>query len=68
MSAEAVLTTTRSVRKRLDLTRPVDLAVVRECLTIALQAPSGSNRQQWQWIVVTDQAQRAAIGEVYRKA
>ncbi|QUQ62951.1 nitroreductase family protein [Kutzneria sp. CA-103260] len=68
MSAETVLTTTRSVRKRLDLTRPVDLAVVRDCLTIALQAPSGSNRQQWQWIVVTDQAQRAAIGEVYRKA
>ncbi|MFB9614793.1 nitroreductase family protein [Kutzneria kofuensis] len=68
MSAEAVLTTTRSVRKRLDLTRPVDLAVVRECLTIALQAPSGSNRQQWQWIVVTDEAQRAAIGDVYRRA
>ena len=68
MSAETVLTTTRSVRKRLDLTRPVDLAVVRECLTIALQAPSGSNRQQWQWIVVTDEGQRAAIGEVYRRA
>jgi len=68
MSAETVLTTTRSVRKRLDLTRPVDLAVVRECLTIALQAPSGSNRQQWQWLVVTDAGQRAAIGEVYRKS
>jgi nitroreductase len=68
MSADEVLTTTRSVRKRLDLARPVDLAVVRECLTIALQAPSGSNRQQWQWIVVTDAEQRAAIGDVYRRA
>ena len=68
MSAETVLTTTRSVRKRLDLTRPVDLAVVRDCLTTALQAPSGSNRQQWQWIVVTDADQRAAIGDVYRRA
>jgi nitroreductase len=68
MSAETVLTTTRAVRKRLDLTRPVDLAVVRDCLTIALQAPSGSNRQEWQWVVVTDAAQRAAIGDVYRRA
>jgi nitroreductase len=68
MSAETVLTTTRAVRKRLDLTRPVDLAVVRDCLTIAMQAPSGSNRQEWQWVVVTDAAQRAAIGEVYRRA
>jgi nitroreductase len=67
MSAETVLTTTRAVRKRLDLTRPVDLAVVRDCLTIAMQAPSGSNRQEWQWVVVTDAAQRAAIGEVYRR-
>jgi nitroreductase len=68
MSAETVLTTTRSVRKRLDLTRPVDLAVVRECLTIALQAPSGSNRQGWQWLVVADADQRAAIGAVYKRA
>jgi nitroreductase len=67
MSAETVLTTTRAVRKRLDLTRPVDLAVVKECLTIALQAPSASNRQEWQWVVVTDAAQRAAIGDVYRR-
>ncbi|MFI9383756.1 nitroreductase family protein [Kutzneria sp. NPDC052558] len=68
MSAETVLTTTRAVRKRLDLSRPVDLAVVKECLTIALQAPSGSNRQEWQWVVVTDAEQRAAIGDVYRRA
>lgn len=68
MSAETVLTTTRSVRKRLDLTRPVDLAVVRECLTIALQAPSGSNRQGWQWLVVAAADQRAAIGAVYKRA
>ena len=68
MSAETVLTTTRSVRKRLDLDRPVSLDLVRECLTVALQAPSGSNRQQWQWIVLTDAGQRAAVGEVYRRA
>lgn len=68
LSAYDVLTTTRSVRKRLDLTRPVDLDVVRECLEIALQAPSGSNRQGWHFVVVTEPALRAAIGGVYRRS
>jgi nitroreductase len=68
LSPDELLTTTRSVRKRLDLARPVPLELVRECLEIALQAPSGSNRQDWHWIVVTDPAQRAAIGAVYRRA
>ncbi len=68
MTPDELLTTTRSVRKRLDLGRPVPLELVRECLEIALQAPSGSNRQTWHWLVVTDQAQRAALGELYRRA
>jgi nitroreductase len=68
LSPDELLTTTRSVRKRLDLTRPVPLDLVRECLEIALQAPSGSNRQSWQWIVVTEADQRKAIGEFYRRA
>jgi len=61
LTAEELLTTTRSVRKRLDLTRPVDLDLVREALTVALQAPSGSNRQGWHFVVVTDPAKRAAL-------
>ncbi|MEV8504719.1 nitroreductase family protein [Actinoplanes sp. NPDC051475] len=68
LTADQVLTTTRSVRKRLDLTRDVPLSLVRECLEIALQAPSGSNRQAWHWVVVTDAQRRAALGELYRKA
>jgi nitroreductase len=68
LTPDELLTTTRSVRKRLDLTREVPLSLVRECLGIALQAPSGSNSQPWQWIVVTDPAQRTAIGAVYRRA
>jgi nitroreductase len=56
------------VRKRLDLTRPVPLELVTECLEIALQAPSGSNTQGWHFVVVTDAEQRAAIGEYYRRA
>jgi nitroreductase len=68
LTPDELLTTTRSVRKRLDLTRPVPLELVRECLDVALQAPSGSNRQSWQWIVITDAERRAAVGDVYRRA
>lgn len=68
LGLDELLTTTRTVRKRLDLGRPVPMELVRECLEIALQAPSGSNRQGWQWIVVTDPDTRAAIGEYYRRS
>ena len=68
LSPGELLTTTRSVRKRLDLTRPVPLEVVKECLEIALQAPSGGMRQGWHWIVVTDPAVRVRIGDFYRRS
>lgn len=68
LSADELLTTTRAVRRRLDLDRPVEPEVIRECLDIALQAPSGSNRQGWHWIVVTDADIRAALAELYRRA
>jgi nitroreductase len=54
LTPDELLTTTRSVRKRLDLTRPVPLDLVKECLEIALQAPNGGMREGWHWIVVTD--------------
>ncbi|MFI7317095.1 nitroreductase family protein [Streptomyces venezuelae] len=68
LTPDELLTTTRSVRKRLDLTRPVPLELVKECISVALQAPSGSNRQSWHWMVVTDPVQRAEIGRYYRRA
>ena len=68
LTAEELLTTTRSVRLRLDLDRPVDLSLVREALTVALQAPSGSNAQGWHFVVVTDAEKRRAIGERYGRA
>jgi nitroreductase len=68
LSPDELLTTTRTVRKRLDLDRPVPLELIKECIEIALQAPSGSNRQTWHWLVITDQEKRAAIGEYYRRA
>lgn len=68
LTPDELLTTTRSVRKRLDLERPVPLELVEECITVALQAPTGSNSQQWQWIVVTDAELRSKIGEYYAKS
>jgi len=66
LTADEVLTTTRSVRKRLDFDQPVDRAVVEECLEIAMQAPTGSNRQGWHWVVVEDQDLRRSVADVYR--
>ena len=68
LSPDELLTTTRAVRRRLDFDRPVELDIVRECVRIALQAPSGSNRQGWHWVVVTDADQRARIAELYLAA
>ena len=68
LTAEEVLTTTRSVRKRLDFARPVDRTVVEECLRLAFQAPNADNLQLWDWILVDDPDQRQAVGDVYRAA
>jgi nitroreductase len=65
---DELLTTTRSVRKRLDLTRPVPIALVRECLEVALQAPTGGNQQGWHWVVITDPDLRKGIGGYYRRS
>ena len=65
LSADEVLTTTRSVRKRLDFDREVSTDVIMECLEIALQAPTGSNRQGWQWMFITDEGDRTALKEIY---
>lgn len=67
LSIDALLTTTRSVRKRLDLSRPVEPEVIRECLELALQAPTASNSQSWHFVVVTDPHQRQALATIYRK-
>jgi nitroreductase len=65
-SVEHVLTTTRTVRKRLDFDRPVERAVVERCLEVAFQAPNGSNAQNWAWVVVGDAETKARMGDLYR--
>jgi nitroreductase len=66
LTPDELLTTTRAVRKRLDLDRPVDRALIEECISIALQAPSGSNRQAWQWLAVDDADTKLRLAEQYR--
>jgi nitroreductase len=68
MTVDEALSTTRAVRKRLDLTKPVPRDVLLECLQLAFQAPNGSNRQLWQWVVVDDAETRAQMAAIYNGA
>jgi nitroreductase len=68
LNPDELLSTTRAVRKRLDLDKPVPMELIRECLELATQAPSGSNMQGWHFVVVTDEEKRAALGAIYAKA
>ncbi len=67
LTPDELLTTTRAVRRRLDLTRPVEREVIEECIGLAQQAPSGSNAQRWHFVVVTDPVKRAQLAVLYRK-
>jgi nitroreductase len=64
---DRLLTTTRSVRRRLDLARPVEPEVILECLDLAVQAPTASGVQRWRWMIVTDPEKRAALADLYRQ-
>ena len=64
--ADELLSTTRAVRKRLDLTRPVPREVILDCIRISQQAPTGSNSQGWRWLVVADPAKKQALADLYR--
>lgn len=65
-STDALLSTTRAVRKRLDLDRPVPRTVIEECLQLAVQAPTAGNSQTWRWLVIDDADLRSKIAEIYR--
>jgi len=66
MPPDELLTTTRTVRRRLDFDRPVPAALIEECIDIAIQAPTGSMKQNWHWVVVGDPETKGRIGEIYR--
>jgi nitroreductase len=67
LNPDELLSTTRAVRKRLDLTRPVEREVLEECLELAQQAPTASYSQSWHFVVVTDPAKRAGLAELWRR-
>lgn len=67
-TVDRLLTTTRTVRKRLDLTRPVEPEVIEKCIEIAFQAPTAMNLQNWHFVVVTDAVKRRQLAELYGKA
>lgn len=66
LTADQVLTTTRAVRRRLDLTRPVPRELIQEAVKIATQAPSGRNQQQWDFVFVDDPATKADMADLWR--
>lgn len=68
MTPEELLTTTRSVRRKMDLSRPVPRELIEDCVRIAVQAPTGGNRQGWQWVVVTEADAKRRVGELYRES
>ena len=68
LGADEVLTTTRSVRKRLDTSRPVPRDVLVDCIDIAHQSPTGSNSQRWRWVIVEDADKRAELARIYKRA
>jgi nitroreductase len=66
LTNDELLSTTRVVRRRLDFTKPVERSVLEECLTLALQAPTASNRQEWHWVFVSDPDTKAELARIYR--
>ena len=67
LSPDELLSTTRSVRRRLDLTRQVDPTLIEQCLELAQQAPSGGNQQGWSFVIVTDPDKRRVLGALYKQ-
>jgi nitroreductase len=67
LTPDQLLSSTRAVRKRLDLSRHVEAEVIRECVDLAVQAPSGSNTQRWYFVIVRDAEKRVALAELYRQ-
>ena len=67
LALDELLTTTRSVRRRLDFSRPVEREVVEQCVEIAMQAPTPSNLQNWHFVIVRDPEKKMALADLYRK-
>jgi len=67
-ATDRLLTTTRAVRKRLDLSRPVPTDLVLDCLRVAAQAPAGGNIQRWRWLLIDDPELKAGLAGLYARS
>ena len=67
-AVDAALTTTRAVRLRLDLERPVDNEILYDCIDIAEQAPSGGNQGSRRWIIVREPRVKEKLAGLYLDA
>jgi nitroreductase len=68
LTPDELLSTTRAVRRRLDLSCPVEHEVLEECVRLAVQAPTSTNTQNWHFLIVTDEAKRAALADLYLRS
>jgi nitroreductase len=68
LTPDELLSTTRTVRKRLDLARPVERELLEECLDLAFQAPTGGNLQGWHFLLVTEPGRKKALADLYRRS
>jgi nitroreductase len=67
-AVDRILMTTRSVRRRIDFTRPIEPEVLEACIACAVQAPTGINREAWRFVVVTEAGRKARLADLYRSA
>ena len=63
---QEVMLTQRAVRRLLP--DDVDDEIVLRCIELALRAPTGSNGQNWEFVVVRDPAVKAKLGQRYAQA
>lgn len=66
-TVDRLLSTTRAVRRRLDVDRPVERELILDCIRLSQQAPTASNSQSWRWIVLDDPEKRKQMGELYAR-
>jgi len=64
-TVDRLLSTTRAVRRRLDFSRPVEREVILDCIRLSQQAPTGTNRQTWRWLVLDDADKRRQMADLY---
>ena len=65
---DRLLSTTRSVRRRLDLEREVPEELLLDCIDLAEQAPTGGNQTSRRWLIIRDPDTKAALADLYREA